>query len=407
MQGTESVAGSSHTGRFFDGRSALPVPVSVTVGITSLHLTATAGDLDAIHPDHRHWPFDDLHILSNISDRLILGAGSDEGVRLIIEGADSARLAQQLKAHVKDKSTLGGWRQGGAVSAALIGFAACVVLAVWQGASLIPYIVTNDMEQAFGGDLAAGFADSMGQCTTTRGQAALAKMSTALVGARANDLTLHVLDTEIVNAAALPGGHILIFRGLIDLADSPEMVAGVLAHEIAHNDLRHPIKGLARQLGLNLAIEVLTGGSGLSGLVGTLAILKNSRDFERDADARAIQILLAAGQDPSVLSDFFIKLRDYYDLSKLTEKGESKTDAKSEPTKTVPDAPASESADGEGVTVEDDFFILRESLSDLSDLLSTHPSSKDRVALLNAQARPQTKTLITDKDWTAIKNMCR
>lgn len=133
-------------------------------------------------------------------------------------------------------------------------------------------------------------------------------------GDRNIDYTFYIVNTDAVNAFAIPGGFIYINRGLIEETDDLAELAGVLAHEIAHVEERHGVEQLERSqrtnLGLSLAYVLL--GRAPSGLeraaiqVGGTAIFASySRGAENEADATAIPLLIGAGIDPVGLVTFF------------------------------------------------------------------------------------------------------
>ena len=121
----------------------------------------------------------------------------------------------------------------------------------------------------------------------------------------------HVVQNDAVNAFAVPGGHIVVFTGLLKTAESAEEVAGVLAHEVQHIALRHSLKGMVRNAGWQ-ALFSFTFGSWSSGTVGALAqelgSLKFSRDQEREADRRGLELLQQARIDARGMVQFFDKL---------------------------------------------------------------------------------------------------
>ena len=125
--------------------------------------------------------------------------------------------------------------------------------------------------------------------------------------------TLLVTESKEVNALALPGGTILFNRGLLERAKAAEEVQGVLAHEIAHIQLRHGVLQLARSIGLDLVTRQLQGGESqvLDALVrdsGQLLDLKFSRDHERAADDGGWDLLVKGQVDPKGMLDFFAAL---------------------------------------------------------------------------------------------------
>lgn len=129
--------------------------------------------------------------------------------------------------------------------------------------------------------------------------------------------TIKVIDSDEVNAFALPGGFFFVNKGLILAADNEAELAGVMAHEIAHVAARHAMenqgKGTFMQYGI-LAGILLSGGiagsvlQNTAGLTQALAFSKFSRNAEVEADKLGVQYLYAAGYDPTAMSTMFEKL---------------------------------------------------------------------------------------------------
>lgn len=133
--------------------------------------------------------------------------------------------------------------------------------------------------------------------------------------ASAHEYRVSVLENDDVNAFALPGGRIVVWTGLIEEAESPEQIAGVLAHEMAHVERRHGLRNVTHRAGLAIALRVilavvlgidLDGFTGLAADVAVLAVANEySQDQESEADADAVLRLHAAGVDPTALASFF------------------------------------------------------------------------------------------------------
>ena len=131
--------------------------------------------------------------------------------------------------------------------------------------------------------------------------------------------TIKVLDTEEVNAFALPGGFFFVNSGLILKADTEAELAGVMAHEIAHVAARHGTRQATRgeiaQIGMIAAsIVVPYGWTGYAALQGAsmaipLGFLQFSRGMEREADYLGLQYLYKTGYDPTAFVDFFEKVQ--------------------------------------------------------------------------------------------------
>jgi predicted Zn-dependent protease len=126
-----------------------------------------------------------------------------------------------------------------------------------------------------------------------------------------------VIDSDDVNAFALPGGHLYVNRGLIEAADNEAEIAGVMAHEIAHVTARHGMEQYSKGTFINYASIPLIffGGIGgyivqqVAGLAVPLTFLKFSRGAEKEADRLGAQYMWAAGYDPQALASFFEKLK--------------------------------------------------------------------------------------------------
>jgi len=120
-----------------------------------------------------------------------------------------------------------------------------------------------------------------------------------------------VLNSDIVNAFALPGGPVYVTRGLLQVLKSEGELAAVLAHEMGHVNARHGAQQISRQIGMQVILEVVGAAAGrttdadegqrvknVAKVVGALAGLKYSRDMERQADQLGLDYLAAAGYDP-------------------------------------------------------------------------------------------------------------
>ena len=119
-------------------------------------------------------------------------------------------------------------------------------------------------------------------------------------------ISFAALDVDILNAAAIPGNHIIVFKKIIRDGRSPDELAGVLAHEIAHVRRRHVTEALLRELGIGALIRLFAGGIGAN--TQQLVSLSYTRANEAQADADAIESLKRAGIDPRPTADLFARL---------------------------------------------------------------------------------------------------
>ncbi len=129
--------------------------------------------------------------------------------------------------------------------------------------------------------------------------------------------TIKVIDSDEVNAFALPGGYFFVNKGLILAADNEAELAGVMAHEIGHVAARHAMENQGKGALINYAsiAGIIFGGPILSqvlynggGILSGLASLKFSRSAEEEADRLGVQYLYASGYDPTAMATMFEKL---------------------------------------------------------------------------------------------------
>ena len=128
--------------------------------------------------------------------------------------------------------------------------------------------------------------------------------------------TIKVLDSEEVNAFALPGGFFFVNSGLLLKADNEAELAGVMAHEIAHVAARHGTRQATRGTIINYAslpLIFMGGWTGYAlyqaaGIAIPLGFLTFSRAFESEADMLGLEYLYKAGYDPTAFVDFFEKI---------------------------------------------------------------------------------------------------
>jgi beta-barrel assembly-enhancing protease len=133
---------------------------------------------------------------------------------------------------------------------------------------------------------------------------------------------IRVVDTDEVNAFALPGGYLYVNRGLIETAANEAELAGVMGHEIGHVVGKHGARQITKQLGLEVLVGAIGGGDAglarqvaaeVAGVGANMTLLKYSREAEREADQYAVQEAYDAGIDPAGMATFFDKLMALHD----------------------------------------------------------------------------------------------
>ena len=130
----------------------------------------------------------------------------------------------------------------------------------------------------------------------------------------------YIVNANQVNAFAVPGGYIYVNRGLIERSANVAELAGVLAHEIEHVELRHSVQQMEQAQKANVGVvlaSILLGGASQGvqqaagtaiNVAGTAYFAKFSREDENEADAHAVPLMVAAGYDPNGLTTMFQKL---------------------------------------------------------------------------------------------------
>ncbi|MBV8538160.1 MAG: M48 family metallopeptidase [Alphaproteobacteria bacterium] len=306
--------------RYSDGRTAAVQAVDVEFGPDGLAIWSPDGTPVAC------WPAASLRRIGTPEPdgtlRLCCIGGE---ARLTIDDAAFAQHLQAFCSSLDDSPyasriaawKIAAWCVGALASAGLLLFVVVPLLAR-EIAQLVPArleanagVWTSDILIQI---LVPPAEQSHRVCTTPAGTAALQRLVLAL-DRHANlpqPLTVRVVNTSVVNALALPGGQILVFRGLLEFAANPNEVAGVLAHEIAHVERRHP---------LQMAIEVSSGGflvgllfgdavgiSVVASLSGAMLASHYTRDMEAEADERGVALMQAANLATPPMAAFFQRL---------------------------------------------------------------------------------------------------
>ncbi len=344
-------------GRFNDGKSAVSRKVRVRALPAGVEIRGEDGFLIAV------WKTDDL-----VDD----GALPDgKGVRMRCRAEPDSRLSVEDAVFVREFAPATAvrrrvsWRIPGGLMlgvAVLIG----LYLALPGFARYATVLVPVEMERGWGRQIAAGFERNMRVCRSPAGIEALNRLVERLAAGLPDDrrgVSLRILDNSAVNALALPGTEIIVFRGLIDLAQGPDELAGVLAHELTHIGQRHPAANLIRGLGVGVLVTLMTGDA--SGIVasGAATVLASAytRDDEAAADQGALVLLRQAGIGAAGFSTFFRRLEE-------TERGAA------------------------GL---------------LPAWLNTHPETRKRAEAMDAA--PDRRSLppsLRESEWRAVKSIC-
>ena len=130
------------------------------------------------------------------------------------------------------------------------------------------------------------------------------------------DWQITIINKDVMNAFAVPGGKLYFYTGLMKYLDDGASLAGVLGHEIAHVDLRHSTRTMTDVYGFSLLVSLLVGDNSskmgeIAGQMATgAAALKFSRNHEYDADRYSMYYLSGTKYHPKGIGKFFIKLQE-------------------------------------------------------------------------------------------------
>jgi len=360
-----------YAGSLSDGRSAGATRVEVALAQGGVELRPR-GERQA-PAQHLVWPYDKLRSavpLSAAAPDVLLSLKPDGGQALFVAdpafaGALLARAPALSSAHQRWR----GVRPGLAVFATVALAASAVWVADLSPAKAVARVMPQQSREALGRAVIAGMTEGRKVCETPAGRAALDKLIQRLTAAAADKpmaARVTLVDWGLVNAFAVPGGQIVLTNGLIRQAASSDEVAGVLAHELGHALELHPETGVVRAMGLAAATQLIFAGS--SGTVTNIGLiltqLRYTRIAEQEADAHAMRLLKGAGISPKGLGDFFERLEGKQPIPEAVKK----------------------------IT---EFEAIR-----------THPLTKDRIAVVRAQAAYPTTAALGDADWQALRQAC-
>jgi Zn-dependent protease with chaperone function len=364
---------TSGPGVFFDGRTGARRDVEVALGPTSLRVTDDTGLILAI------WPYDELDELNAPAHVLRLGRHNDPVLaRLEIFDAPFAHEIDILARNVDRTGAIRRRQRLRVIGWTVLATLALIVVSYWgvpaiaeKLAPAVPLAVERRMGEAVNMQVraqldtrnaGAGFECGSG-ADETAGRAALDKVIKRLESAANLGLPLRatVVRRPEANALALPGGQIYVFQGLIDKADNPDEVAGVVAHEIGHVANRDGTKGVLQGAGLSFLFGMLLGdfvGGGAVVLAAKTVLQSSySREAESAADRYAAGLMKKTQGDTRALATMLDK------IGGATEPG--------------------------------------------MKILLDHPETKARIAAINRiAANGPTIPFLDPAEWAALKRIC-
>ena len=363
---------------YYDGMTARAQPVAMAVTDTGIVISAVHGAALA------HWPAERVMLAELPRDGQPVRLGLDgTTARLIVDDPDVVEtlrpVAPQLFRRVV-RSWGGVARIVGWAGAAVASIAVIILFVVPSLSMQLAAVTPDAVRQRIGAttlrqltrllaiNRSGARKTRRAYCSDAPGRTALQAMAARLTAdlAEPPPLRLVVVNTGMVNAFALPGNFIVLTKGFIENALSPEEVVGVIAHEIGHIAHDHGIQQMYRTAAVSVLTSLVTGdvagGILVTGLGKWMLNTGYSRVAEREADRYALERLNAAGIDSGGLEAFLARI-----LARKEKGGAS-----------------------------------------LPRFLSTHPPTADRLATVRGTARAAGKVFGGDhREWWRLRLICR
>lgn len=351
-------------GLLFDGLTSRPWPVTVGVGNGRLIARSQEAGPDGAPLASLDWPLEAVREAAYGAGRLRLAREGDDA-RLIVESEGWRALAGRPSTRGRKDEV----RLVAGLAAAGLGLAALIFVGVPMAAAPLANWTSPALEARFGANMEAQLKAPFRPCRgDPRGARVLSALGEDLASASDSPFEIRVqaVRAPFVNAFALPGGAVLVTDDLIAQARSPDELAAVLAHEIAHVERRHAMQAAWRSMGAGLLLDAVVGGGTGAGqqailLFGGFADQRFTRELEIEADVRAIQLLTARNISTAGMADFFGRMANRRDDPRLRKAAE---------------------------------------------WFATHPDTGERAKRASAAARPG-RPALSDADWQALKAVCR
>ncbi len=301
-------ADTSWSSFFYDGISNRKRPVTLRF--------SDALDIVEDNAVIASWPYDHVRRIDDFNGLRLSAISASPLARLEIK---NEAVALEVEIRCKDLDQDNGNRQTGRIIGWSLAAACSIVLIILYGipliaerlAPLIPQSVEKRLGEVVDRQVRAIFDKA---CDDQDGQRALVKMIDKINNAAEGETSLqaHVLSSSIPNAVALPGGKIYLFNGLLQRAQNPDEIAGVLAHEIGHHKHRDGLRGLIRAGGTSFMIGLLfgdiTGSSAMIFVAQSILNASHSREAETSADDVAIMAMTRLGRSPTPMGDLLVRV---------------------------------------------------------------------------------------------------
>lgn len=282
----------------FDGHSARPLPVRALLLSGRLQLQGES------EGPATEWPLKGAH-LNEVSDHLLLYPAGGSTAYLQMHRANPA--AAELKAALEGANPNAFNRLMRQRLPVLLLLVLALSAGLYFGLiTLIPFIGSRVISRAQEVQIGNGLHEVLMKeedglkKVDTAGTARLQAFGNALKLSDHYPIRLTFINDETVNAYALPGGHIVVYSGILKKIESPEALAALLGHEASHVNERHTLRSLLRSAAHGIVASIIfSDASGITASVvsnaETVGGLHYSRSLEREADSKGMELLLRNG----------------------------------------------------------------------------------------------------------------
>jgi len=359
-------------GHYLDGQTAARQRVSIRLMRLGLHVTTERGDT-------LWWPYEEIRQTQGFysGEQVRLERGGEFSEALLVSDTSFLTQLHQIAPELATRFHKPAHRRRRArlvLIAALASMGVLAVLYLWGIPALAAFVASRvpvSWEERLGRSIVTHLVPPAMRCTDKTRTRVIDEIITVLTASLPTSpftIRVIVVNDSTINAFAVPGGYIVLYRGLLEKTQTAEELAGVLAHELQHIFKHHVTQALIQHVSTGLLLAAITGDTSRATAYGLesarlLGILRYSRQSEEEADAAGMRMLLESGIDPKGMIAFY----------ELLTKSTSET-------------------------------------SSILKYLSTHPSTGDRIKNLKSlveQSQPKSVKLLKGYDWSNIKKICQ
>lgn len=359
-------------GHYLDGQTAARQRVSIRLMRLGLHVTTERGAT-------LWWPYEEIRQTQGFysGEQVRLERGGEFSEALLVSDTSFLTQLHQIAPELATRFHKPAHRRRRArlvLIAALASMGVLAVLYLWGIPALAAFVASRvpvSWEERLGRSIVTHLVPPAMRCTDKTRTRVIDEIITVLTAPLPTSpftIRVIVVNDSTINAFAVPGGYIVLYRGLLEKTQTAEELAGVLAHELQHIFKHHVTQALIQHVSTGLLLAAITGDTSRATAYGLesarlLGILRYSRQSEEEADAAGMRMLLESGIDPKGMIAFY----------ELLTKSTSET-------------------------------------SSILKYLSTHPSTGDRIKNLKSlveQSQPKSVKLLKGYDWSNIKKICQ